>query len=181
MISKKSKKQKAVENKRTSDIHKWTLEELFSHVFLRSFDFDDEIQQCRFGLGELFQMFCLSKFDSEQHTKAIISGRQRYNNSSMPDLSDDDLLKLYFERDLVKSDKWYGINYKAVQLDCVLTSNQTGKPCDIYFIFAYDRHGRPIGTQNWVVKDYPQDRDIYHRYDRDKRLSRINRIRFKNG
>jgi len=177
MINKKSKKQKAVENKRTSDIHKWTLEELFSHVFLRSFDFDDEIQQCRFGLGELFQKFCFSEFYSEQHTKAIASGRARYNNSSMPDLSDDDLLKLYFERDLVKSDKWYGINYKAVQLDCVRTSNGTGKPCDMYFIFLYNKYGRPINNGCWLVKDYPQDRDFYHRYDREKRLASARRFK----
>jgi len=176
MINKKSKKQKAVENKRTSDIHKWTLEELFSHVFLRSFDFDDEIQQCRFGLGELFQMFCLSKFDSEQHTKAIASGRARYN-AGMPPLGNQELFKLNFEREILKRGEFNGIHYKAVQLDCVRTSNGTGKPCDMYFIFAYDRHGRPIDTQNWVVKDSPQDRDFYHRYDREKRLASARRFK----
>jgi hypothetical protein len=177
MINKKSKKQKAIENKRTPETLKTQLEDLFAHTFKMGFNFDDDIQQCGFSLADLFQKFCLSDFDSEQHTKAIVDGRKKYNGSGTPDLNIEELLKLHFEREMLEQWELNGIHYKAVQLNGVRTSNKTGKPCDLYFIFLYNKYGRPIDKQGWVVKDYPQDRDIYHRYEREKRLASIKRFR----
>ena len=177
MISRKSKKQKATENKRTSEAFKTKLEDLFSDAFQMGFSFDDDIQQCRFALNDLFQKFCFSEFDSEQYVRALVSGRQRYNGSGMPSLGNQALFKLNFEREILKRGELNGIQYRAVQFDCVRTSNGTGKPCDIYFIFMYNKYGRPINNGCWAVKDYPQDRDFYHRYERDKRLASVRRFR----
>jgi hypothetical protein len=161
MINKKSKKQKAIENEKRPETFKTQLEDLFTRAFLMGFDFDDDIQQCRFSLADLFQKFCNNEFDSEQHDRF---GQPVHN-------------ALAFERDIVKRDELNGIHYKAVQLNGVRTSTGTGKPCDLYFIFLYNKYGRPIDKQGWVVKDYPQDRDIYHRYEREKRLASIKRFR----
>jgi len=176
MINKKSKKQKEIENERTPEAFKTEIEDLFSDAFQICFDFDDCIQQTRLTLNDLFQKFCFSEFDSEQHTKAIASGRARYN-ADMPPLGNQELFKLNFEREILKRGEFNGIHYKAVQLDCVRTSNGTGKPCDMYFIFLYNKYGRPINNGCWLVKDYPQDRDFYHRYDREKRLASARRFK----
>lgn len=143
------------------------------------FVFDDDIQQCRLSLYDLFEKFCFSEFDSEQHTKAIVDGRKKYNGSGTPgtpDLNIEELLKLHFEREMLKPGELNGIKYKAVQLDCVRTSTGTGKPCDLYFIFLYNKYGRPINNGCFAVKDYRQDSDFYHRYGRDKRLAAIRRF-----
>jgi len=58
MINKKSKKQKATENERTSDVVKNQIEDLFLNAFQMGFIFDYDIQQCRFSLKNLFQKFC---------------------------------------------------------------------------------------------------------------------------
>lgn len=177
MINKKSKKQKAIENERTSDVVKTQVEDLFLNAFKMDFDFDDDIQQCRLSLKELFQKFCLSEFDSNQHTRAIVSGRARHKGSGMPPLGNQALFKLDFEREMLKLGELNGIHYKSVQLDCVRTSNGTGKPCDMYFVFLYNKHGRPIDSGCWLVKDYPQDSDFYHPYGIDKRLASARRFR----
>lgn len=176
MINKKTKKQKAIENERTSDFAKNQIEDLFLNAFKMGFAFDDDIQQCRLSLKELFQKFCFSEFDSDQHTKAIVSGRARYN-AGMPPLGNHELYKLEFERDMLKPGELNGIKYKSVQLDCVRTSNGTGKPCDMYFIFLCNKYGRPINNGCWLVKDYPQYRDFYHRYDKEKRLASARRFK----
>jgi hypothetical protein len=176
MINKKSKKQKAAENERTSDAVKTQIEDLFLNAFQMDFDFDDDIQQCRLSLSDFFQKFCACEFDSKQHNRAIVSGRARYN-AGMPPLGNQALFKLEFERDMLKPGELNGIKYKAVQLDCVRTSNGTGKPCDMYFIFLYNQYGRPINNGCWLVKDYPQDSDFYHRYGREKRLASARRFR----
>lgn len=177
MINRKSKKQKAIENERTPEALKTQIENLFSQAFQMGFAFDDDIQQCRLSLKDLFQKFCFSEFDSEQHTRAIVSGRERYNLSGMPRLGNQEIFEIEFDRDILKHGELNGIRYKAVQLDCVRTSKGTGKPCDMYFIFLYNKYGRSINNGCWLVKDYPQDRDFYHRHDREKRLASARRFK----
>lgn len=178
MINRKSKKQKAIDNERTSQHIKTQLEELFAHEFKMGFTFEDDIQHSRLTLRDVFQKFCACEFDSEQHTKAIVGGRKKYNGSGMPDLNSEELCKLHFEREILKRGELDGINYRAVQLDRVLTGKLSGKPCDMYFIFLATRFGRSLDSFGcWVVKDYPQDRDFYHRYCSEKRLASVRRFK----
>jgi len=69
--------------------------------------------------------------------------------------------KRYFENEILKTEKFKNYEYLAVEFNKVRTSKGMGKPCDVYFV-ELRQHGRFINS--WVVKDYPQDRDPYHRY-----------------
>jgi len=164
MIKKKSATQKAIENSNVSKAAQAALEDLFAEAFSHCWDFETDIQGTALTIKDLFIKFCEQEFDSYQHRYAVEYGL-RIDASLTP----AGRRKLYFERELLKTGKFNGYDYLplqgymylAVEFNGVQTSKGTGKPCDVYFI-ELRQHNRFINS--WVVKDYPQDHDPYHRY-----------------
>lgn len=164
MIKKKSATQKAIENSKVPKAAQAALEDLFAEAFSHSWDFETDIQGTELTIKDLVDKFDGHEFHCLQHLYAIYYGL-RIGASLTP----AERRKRYFERELLKTGKFNGYDYLplqgymylAVEFNKVRTSKGTGKPCDVYFI-ELRQHNRFINS--WVVKDYPQDHDPYHRY-----------------
>lgn len=166
MIKKKSTKQKAIENSKVPKAAQAALEDLFAEAFSHCGDFETDIQGTALTIKDLFIKFCEQEFKSDQHVAA--SGYLGLARGYLGIISAE-CYKLYFELEILKTGKFNGYDYLpfqgyeylAVEFNNVRTSKGTGKPCDVYFI-ELRQHNRFINS--WVVKDYPQDHDPYHRY-----------------
>ena len=156
MIKKKSTKQKALENSNVSKAAQAALEDLFLEAFRYDFEFETDIQGTELTIKDLFTKFCNHEFHCLQHLYAIYYGLRI--DASLPPA---ERRKRYFENEILKTEKFKNYEYFAVEFNKVRTSKGMGKPCDVYFV-ELRQHGRFINS--WVVKDYPQDRDPYHRY-----------------
>ena len=159
MITKKSATQKAIENSNVSKAAQAALEDLFAEAFSHSWDFETDIQGTKLTIKDLFNKFDDHAFHCLQHRYAIDFGL-RIDASLTP----AERHKLYFESKILKTGSRDFINkyqYLAAEFNGVQTNKCTGKLCDVYFV-EFQCHG--IHMHSWVVKDYPQDRDPYHRY-----------------
>ena len=161
MIRKKSEKQKAIENSKVPMAVQTALEDFFAEQFQMGFDFKTDIQGTDLTITDVFIKFVTQQFQSEQHIPARVYWLDCSLNPDFDNWASSQKYKRYFETEILKTGEFNDYEYLAVTFNGVQSTKYTGKPCDIYFVEL--RHlGRFINA--WVVKDYPQDHDPYHRY-----------------
>ena len=161
MIRKKSEKQKAIENSKVPMAVQTALEDFFAEQFQMGFDFKTDIQGTELTIKDLFIKFCEGQFQCRQHVQASGYWLDCSLNPDFDNWDSSQKYKRYFETEILKTGTFNDYEYLAVTFECVQSSKFTGKPCDVYFV-ELRQHGRFVNS--WVVKDYPQDHDPYHRY-----------------
>lgn len=153
MINKKSKTQKAIENLKVPKAVQTAIEDLFAKEFHLGFDFDTEIQASKL--------------------RPVPIAESLENGSVRPVAIKDRLDKgAYSCHDIFLGPPVTvkGINYAPASF--IEVTSKHGRPFDLYII--EERH-RNAFIRSWVVRDYPQDQDFYHRYELQKRLNAVNR------